>query len=265
MLLRAVLEETPIVADIYRYHWVFTRRPNAYRGVYSSFDDALKSVPKGKKGGYSHSEINQSSSVSKLTCAYEIGEFNSLDYPVVLWLKSVFTDSNNVFDLGGNVGLAYYAYQRYLQYPDDLNWLVCEIPEVVKAGREIAVQKNISNLRFTSEFTEGDRCDILLSCGALQYIEPSLAQILQGYQEKPKHILTNHVPFCDNKSFITLQNLIYTFCPYKIQNKTEFISDLNDLGYELIDAWKINRNCIIPFRPDCFVPAYHGFYFRLKN
>ena len=265
MFLRAVLENTPLVADLYYYHWVFTRRPNAYRGIYSSFAEALKSVPKGKKGGYSQPEINQSSSVSKFTAAYEIGEFNSLDYPVIFWLKSALTDSQKIFDIGGNVGLAYYAYQKYLPYPQNLNWLVCEIPEIVKAGNEIAIQKNINNLHFTTDFNKGDGFDILLTCGALQYIEQSLAEIVSSFSQKPKHILTNHVPFCDNESFITLQNIVYTFCPYKIQNKFEFVSSLNHLGYELIDTWKINRNCIIPFHPDRFVEAYYGFYFRLKT
>jgi len=265
MLLRNILEEIPIVADFYRYHWVFTRRPNAYRGVYNSFDEALKAVPQGKSGGYSQPEINQSSSASRLTSSYEIGDFNSLDYPVIFWLKSLFNDSNSVFDLGGNVGLAYYAYQNYLQYPDNLSWLVCEIPEIVKAGTEIAIKKNINNLHFTSEYSQADGYDILLTCGALQYIEPNLPQLIKSFNEKPKHILTNHVPFCDNKSYITLQNLIYTFCPYKIQNKNEFICDLNNLGYELIDTWEIERNCIIPFHAEHFVSAYYGFYFRLKN
>jgi putative methyltransferase (TIGR04325 family) len=167
--------------------------------------------------------------------------------------------------LGGNVGLAYYAYQKYLQYPDDLNWLVCEILEIVKAGEKIAGEKGINHLFFTSDFSQGDGYNILLSCGALQYIEEGLDRLLQSLNHKPKHILINHVPFGDRQSFITLQNIGYAFCPYKIQNKAEFVSNLNSLDYELIDTWKIKRNCIIPFRPDYFVSAYHGFYFRLKN
>ena len=265
MFLRKVLEKTPIVADFYRYYWLFSHQLTACRGIYASFDEALQAVPRGKNGGYSQPEIGQSSSVAQLTAASEIGTLDPIDYPILLWLKSAFIDSNSVVDLGGNVGLAYYAYQKYLQYPHDLNWLVCEIPEIVKAGQEIATQKNIDNLHFTSNLDLGDGCDILLTCGALQYIEQSLAEIVSNFSEKPTHILTNHVPFCDNKSFITLQNISYTFCPYKIQNKIEFISGLNHLGYELIDTWKINRNCIIPFHADCFVSAYYGFYFCLKN
>jgi hypothetical protein len=34
------------------------------------------------------------------------------------------------------------------------------------------------------------------------------------------------------------------------------------MGYELVDAWKNERTCSIPFHPEYFVDGYSGFYFR---
>jgi putative methyltransferase (TIGR04325 family) len=103
----------------------------------------------------------------------------------------------------------------------------------------------------------------LLTCGTLQYIEPSLSEMLGQLKTKPRHILINRVPFYDGEMFITLQNIGYAFCPYKIQNRAEFIASLASIGYELIDSWTLSRSCYIPFHPERFVRNYYGFYLRL--
>lgn len=38
------------------------------------------------------------------------------DYPVILYLGRLLTDSTRVFDLGGNVGNLFYCYQQYLTF-----------------------------------------------------------------------------------------------------------------------------------------------------
>ncbi|MGH1396831.1 MAG: TIGR04325 family methyltransferase, partial [Trichormus sp.] len=200
-----------------------------------------------------------------LTTAREADEFNSQDYPILVWLASAFTNNSTVFDLGGNVGHGYYSYKKFLQYPEDLQWLVCEIPEVVKAGEELARKGDNPGLSFTTHFSRAENYKILITCGTLQYIEPSLAEMLGQLHTKPQHLLINHVPFYDGETFITLQNIGYTFCPYKIQNKYEFIESLSALGYKLIDNWKLERSCSIPFHPERFVRNYEGFYLRLEQ
>jgi putative methyltransferase (TIGR04325 family) len=259
-----IIKKIPVVSDHYYCQRIFPRSLTACCGVYSSFAEALESVPKGAKAGYSQPEISSHPSVAQLTACSEVGQFNSIDYPILLWLKAAFADSSSVFDLGGNVGLAYYAYRKFLNYPNDLNWLVCEIPEIVKAGEELARNQNIQDLAFTTEFAKADGSEILLSCGTLQYLEATLAELIGQLKVKPKHVLINHVPFYDGESFITLQNVGYTFCPYRIQNRAEFIAALVSLGYELVDSWEINRTCFIPFYPEHCVNAYHGFYLKLK-
>ena len=262
-MLDRIIKKVPIVSDYYSYYWIFPKTITACRGIYSSFNEALQAVSTKKLAGYNQSIISQHQSVAQLTACAEIGVFNSIDYPVLLWLKLAFADSSTVFDLGENVGLAYYAYQRFLNYANNLEWLVCEIPEIVKAGRKIAIEKSIGNLSFTTDLAKADGAGILLTCGALQYLEPTLPEIIEQLQVKPKHLLINHVPFYDGESFTTLQNIGYAYCPYKVQNREEFIKSLILLRYKMIDSWTINRSFSIPFHPNRSVSSYYGFYFQL--
>ena len=46
---------------------------------------------------------------------------------------------------------------------------------------------------FFGSFAEG--FDIFLTCGTLQYLEPSLSELLSKLQSQPQHLIINHVPF----------------------------------------------------------------------
>jgi putative methyltransferase (TIGR04325 family) len=264
-VLNKILTKLPIVSDYYRYYWSFPRTITACRGVYSSFAEAARDIPPGAKVGYNQPEIRLAPSVAKLTAAFEADEFNPTDYPVLVWLAAAFTNSSRIFDLGGNVGQAYYTYQKFLQYPQSLHWIVCDLPEVIKAGDKLASTADNPGLSFTENFTDADGAEIFLTCGTLQYIETPLAQMLGQLKTKPQHLSINRVPFYEGKQFITLQNIGYAICPYKIQNRTEFIDSLTAIGYKLIDSWKWDRTCHIPFHPARFIPNYCGFYFRLER
>jgi putative methyltransferase (TIGR04325 family) len=260
-----LLSSLPIVSDYYRYHWCFSRNITACRGVFGTFAEATQSLPPSSRISHDQADIHEHSAVSELTSCRTLGNLDSVDYPLLPWLKVALADSTTVFDFGGNVGVSYYAFQKHLHYPDSLRWVVCELPEIVKAGQKIACETDSRGLSFTTEFSEADSADILLTCGTLQYLEPSLAELLSQLHTKPKHLLVNHVPFYDGDSFITLQNIGYAYSPYKIQNRAEFLASLIALGYELIDSWEWNRTCLIPFHPEHFVKTYDGFYLRLRS
>jgi putative methyltransferase (TIGR04325 family) len=259
-----IIKVIPILSDYYHYHRSFPRETTACRGVFQTFMEASASLPQQLPIGHRQPEIHNHPSISQLTAGRNVGEFSCIDYPVIFWLNAALKDGSTIFDLGGNVGLGYYSFQKYLQYPDDLHWMVCEIPEVAQAGEKLAKEMNSSGLFFTEEFIKAEGANILLTCGTLQYIEASLASSLELLNVKPRHILVNHVPFYEGETFVTLQNIGYAYCPYKIQNRAEFIASLTALNYDLIDSWQFNRTCSIPFHPDRLVRAYHGFYFRLN-
>jgi putative methyltransferase (TIGR04325 family) len=264
-LVDRLAKKLPILSDYYRYYICFYHQITACRGIFGTFDEAVKSLPVGTPISHNQSVIHDHTAISELTSCRVLGILDSVDYPIIPWLKSAFAESLTVFDFGGNVGVSYYAFQKHLIYPDNLRWIVCDLPEIVKAGEKISQDNNVQNLSFTVEFAEADGIDILMTFGTLQYVEPSLAALLLQLNRKPRHLLINHLPLYDGETFVTLQNIGYAsaFTPYKIQNRTEFINSLVSLGYKLIDTWEWNRTLSIPFHPKRFVSAYHGFYFRL--
>ena len=73
--------------------------------------------------------------------------------------------------LGGDVGARYLAFRKYLTYPENLTWLVNDIPAVVALGRTIAEQEAAVHLKFTTNYARLGEADILLASGVLQVLE----------------------------------------------------------------------------------------------
>lgn len=249
--------DVPLIRNLrqVRYEYQFRRWPGAFRGVYASFDQAVRTAPPGKIG-YDHPE---------LASAYR----NRLDpitseYPVMFWLQCALDrGARRVFDYGGHVGLAYHAFRGRMQYPSDLAWRVCDLPNMVEQGRELAHQRDARGLTFTTEPTEADGFDVLFSQGALQYMERPLATLLGALSRPPAHLLLNQVPLAEGPGFVTLQNTIVAYTPYRIFSRSEFVSSLQALGYELVDSWRTPELAVhIPFHPTHVVESYSGVYLR---
>jgi len=259
-----LVETTPVVSDYYLYYRAFWRRVAACRGVYKSFAEAEAAAPPSVRCGYNQEGIGQTDSVAWVTARSDIGEMERSDYPVLFWLTPLLQEGTVVFNLGGNVGLEYYAYRQRTPFPDRLRWIVCEIPEIVKAGEAIAAARD-ADLEFTTRFEDASGSDVLLTCGTLQYLPVPLADMVAGLSNRPSKILINRVPLSEQDTFVTLQNLGYSVTPYRIQNRRELIEQLEGIGYKLVDAWHNDRVTRIPFHPKLTVRGYHGMYFALEG
>jgi putative methyltransferase (TIGR04325 family) len=264
-----LISRSPILGDFYHQRR-FRRHLTACQGVFQTFAEAERSLPNAHIG-YSPLEEVDPTKMAQYSANRRIGQLDSVDYPVLPWLKIALEQGAHLFDFGGNVGVSYYAFQSYINYPTNLRWVVCEIAAIAAAGEALIAElaqtgdRQTTGLSFTTEFAEAEGSDILFSMGALQYVETSLSQLLTPLKQRPQHLIINHVPFYDGETFVTLQNIGYGFAPYKIQNREAFLTSLYDLGYELIDEWKISRTCYIPFHPKRKVNAYYGFYLRSKD
>jgi putative methyltransferase (TIGR04325 family) len=261
---RQLVESLPVISDFYYHHWLFPRNPNLYRGVFQSFTEATAAIPENVSSAYHHSKINDGL-LQNSNPIDSIHSFKSIDYPVLVWLGEAFKNSHKIFDLGGSTGYGYYAYRKYISYPAELHWLICEVAEAVNKGNDLLQHLDSPGLAYTTDFDKAEGCQIFLTSGTLQYVEPSLAELLTKLQTKPMHLIVHHVPFYDGPEYITLQNLLSSYVPYKIQNRGQFIHAIKELGYELIDSWQLKRECRIPFHPNRHVNAYHGFYFCLPS
>ncbi|MEB3267895.1 MAG: methyltransferase, TIGR04325 family [Leptolyngbya sp.] len=252
----------PGVRDLYSYA-AFPRIANGFRGVFATFEAAEKAIPQSAKTGYD-------TALAYKSRRQTFNQLNPSDRPLLPHLNRALAESQRVFDLGGSIGQGYYTYQNHVQYPLHLQWQVCEVSSAVAAGTQFAQEKGATNLSFTTQSEAADGADVFITCGALQYIQPSLAEILAPLGEKPRHLFIARVPFYDGPEYFTLQSILASkrpyklaaICPYKIQNRDQFIGDLEALGYELVESWKNDRTCVIPFHPQRFVDGYHSFYFR---
>jgi putative methyltransferase (TIGR04325 family) len=274
--MKKVLKKIPFLKKIYnqyqetKYQQKFFTNDcyGGSRGVFNNFEEAISSVPPTKKIGYDCAELAQSykSMLERGDWESSKSMIRSFDYPVLYWIvkinKEMTLDRAKFFDFGGNLGIHFFNYSKHLDFPSSLEWIVCDLSEIVKVG--ISEHKD-PRLTFTTDFNLASGSDVFLASGSIQYDE-DIALKITALQEKPKHILINRLGLYEGKKIVTLQNGGKVFYPQYIFNRSEFTNSFKLMGYELIDSWDDNvDSCYIPFHPEVNVPCYAGLYFKLNN
>ena len=232
---------------------------NLFMGRFDSFESALAHVPTHRPTGYDNAESAKLAYTSQIT---------SWDYPVLFWLHRAFDAGlRSVFDLGGHVGIKYYAFKRALPFPEDLRWTVCDVPAVVKEGAEIATHRDPARqLGFTSDYAQANGCDILLASGSLQYLPMRLVDMLRDLPGKPKRILLNTTAAHTEETFYTVNSISTAFCAYRIQCWDELKEELKSAGYARLDTWHNEGKPIgVPFERGGDLAYYAGGCFQLQE
>jgi putative methyltransferase (TIGR04325 family) len=230
-----------------------------YRGVFASFQEAQASIPPTRAAGYDNTE--SADLYRERTRRVFIN-----DYPMMFWLERFTSQgARNIFDVGGHIGIAYYAYQKFLTYPEGLRWTVQDVPAVNAAGRRWAVDHDPARrLHFADDIGAASGCDLLFAAGSLQYLDFTLAQAVGAMAVRPRFLLLNSVPVHPSQSYFTVQNIGVALCPYRVTADRDFLGSLTSLGYELQDRWENpQRHCTVPFHPELSLDRYFGFAFRL--
>ncbi|WP_020650843.1 TIGR04325 family methyltransferase [Solimonas variicoloris] len=226
-----------------------------FRGLYPSFAAARRDIPPQRLEGYDHAEAAG-------RVAHDRFRVFASDYPVLLWLSRLLPDTRLLLDWGGNIGISYYAYRRFLQYPPGCVWMVSDVPAVVELGRRIAKREGDAALQFTTGLERLADADVLLAAGSLHYIETPYAA-LEAAWRRPPHLLINKLPACAAPDAVTLQNIGPSICPMHLFNRDAFVERIERLGYRRVDAWEnADLGCRIPGYPRYRIDAYSGFYFR---
>lgn len=259
-LFRKILDTPPALAlRKARFDRFFERNDelNLFRGVFKTFAEAQASAPKTKGIGYDNA-------ASAAMYKERLSRVYPGDYPMLFWLRPLLENARTIFDWGGHIGIHYHAYRRYLTYPNGLRWIVSEVPAVVEAGRAYAKEVGAPGLEFTSDLSGYDGADVLLSAGALQYIESPLPWTsLDALKNPPKHLLINKLPLSNLQRFTTLQATGRAFHPYWIFGEHELLGEFKQRGYELVDRWDTyEHKAHIPFHPEHSLPHYFGVYLR---
>jgi putative methyltransferase (TIGR04325 family) len=254
----ATIKELPLVRLV--REWRYDRRfvvsdGFACRGVYGSFAEAIAAAPPAKPVGY------QTRGAERVFLA-EMARMAPSDYPLAFWFDRVLREGDTVVDFGGHVGTKYRALRPYLPQLGHLRWIVCDLPNVTEAGRALAADDGLDRLEFTEDFACADGADVLLSSGALQYVEPMLWTLLARLATLPEHVFLNKLPAHDADAVTTLQNIQAAFVPYRIYDRRALLREMRALGYELVDEWLVpDRHTRIPFHPE-IAPEHYGHYFR---
>ncbi|MEP6502142.1 MAG: TIGR04325 family methyltransferase [Betaproteobacteria bacterium] len=229
---------------------------NMFRGIFDTWDAAAASAPPSKPLGYDNPD-----SAALYLRHLSVDDW---DYPALFWIaEAVQKGLRHFADIGGSVGIKYYAFGKFIKFPADLRWRVIDVPTVVERGREFALQRSAgAALEFSAAVEDISGVDVVFASGSLQYLPQTLPDILSRSERRPRRIVVNTTPFHDHAEFFTLNSVGTAFCPYRVQKTESFVSELALLGYRLRDQWRnIDKPMHIPFHPDKSLRFYTGFCF----
>jgi putative methyltransferase (TIGR04325 family) len=241
----------------YGRKFAVARNTHLFHGYFLSQSAAQNAVPKTRSLGYDNSD-----SAKLYTERLQIDDY---DYPALFWIKDSFDRGlRQVVDLGGSIGIKFYAFSSSTKFPTDISWTVVDVPSVVEEGRRFAVTHAApSNLRFSTSIPSNG-VDVLYVSGALQYLPQTLREILEVRQELPRRIVINTAALHDSKSFFTLNNIGTAICVYRIHERSTFVKEIESLGYSLRDSWlNVGKKMTIPFELGLDIENYSGFCFDL--
>lgn len=202
-----------------------------FMGSFTQRVAAENGVPKGFTVGYDNANVVDLN--FDLMC-----EMAPWDYPVVYWLAQLLPPNGTLIDAGGHMGTKYRAFSPYLNIAE-LDWLVYDVPAVIQAGKARAVADKLHNLRFVSSLTKEPSPDVFLGSGLLQYADLSLTELLSQTDSLPKNVILNKVPLRNGPAVFTLENFHSGWVPYQIRNRSQFLLELQSLGYVIVDQWNI--------------------------
>jgi putative methyltransferase (TIGR04325 family) len=242
----------------YDRRFVELRAGHLFRGLFSSFEAAQASAPPGRATSYDNPEA-AAMYRDRLSVVYPS------DYPVLFWLQRLLWQGvTSLFEIGGHIGVGYYAYQRFLDYPAALRWTVMDLPAVVEQGRRHALANDVRRqLAFTSEVKDADGADLLFASGSLQYLPQTLDDMLPKLDAMPRWLLLSMVPIHPSQQYYTLQNIVTAYCAYRIDSRERFVKALAELGYSLRDEWQnAEKACHIAYEPAHSLDHYKGFLFE---
>ena len=242
----------------YRKKFIENNSENLFMGSFENFAAAQAGVPSEKPVGYDNAEQ------AKGFYSHQIAPY---DYPALFWIgRSLEEGLRSVFDLGGHVGIKYYAFKRLLSYPDNMRWTVCDVPGVVKTGQELAAEKgSTAQLSFTTDFRDASGFDVLFASGSLQYLPEQMTDILASLPVKPKRIIINTAAVHPERTLFTLNSIGFAICPYRIQQHDELLAQLTSAGYKRRDGWRNDGKPIeVPFVKGGDQPFYAGCCFDLR-
>ena len=225
----------------YRERFFRNKSENLFFGSFDSFAAAQAAIPSKIPVGYDNVDA-ATKLYSPQVCEW--------DYPALYWIADAFAGGmTSVFDLGGHVGIKYYAFRRVVRYPQGLRWTVCDVASVARAGEDLARQQDaLAELAFCTDLRQASGVDLLFISGSLQYLPTTMKEILQALEVRPRRIILNTTAVHERRTMFTLNSIGYGVCPYRTQHHEEVFREIREAGYRRRDMWRNDSKPIrIPF------------------
>lgn len=238
----------------YRRRFMDNRDENLFLGCFESFHEAAAGIPPGAAERPEASE------------ELDIPQVKLADYPSVFWLGKAFEEGHrHVLELGGQVGVKFYAFRRMLSYPGDLRWTVCESPAMAERGRELACSRGVGpQLGFVTDMRSAGPFDLLFASGSLAYQQAPISELIAALPAKPRRIILNAIAVHPDRTLYTLHHTGSAIAPCRIQHHDELLAELGAAGYQRRDGWRNDGQPIqVPFVEGGEKPYYAGYCFDL--
>lgn len=234
-------------------------RTPKFRGAFASHEVALAAVRPGRLAGYDNEAIVDDA--FERMCRLELR-----DWPVLYWLRRLGSETRCLLDVGGHQGTKYRAFGNHLELGTGIQWIVYDVPAVVRAGRDRCARDGLIGLSFIDNLSDAPDIDVVLASGVLQYLDVPFGELLRRLPTPPRHLVLNKVATRTGPTVVTLENFGCADVPYHIRDYTEFLSSLDTLGYDVVDKWQIPElSHIIPTHPDLGSSASFGFYAKWRD
>lgn len=231
--------------------------PRRFSGAYASHAQALSAAAAGQLAGYDHDEVAEVS--FEKMCQVMVW-----DYPVLFWLERLLPQVGRLVDAGGHMGTKFRAFRSFLPIDGEVDWVVYDLPAIVRAGRARAAQEGLNGLAFTDDLATVAGADLFLASGLLQYLDVPLSELLHRLPSLPRHLIINKLAVREGKAVVTLERIGKAMVPYQIRNRQGFMAELSGLGYNVIDRWTIpSLSHVIDTHPELGASQSMGLYLRL--
>jgi len=185
------------------------------------------------------------------------------DHDAIAHLRTILPDVKRVVDIGGSVGNIYYLYSKHMEFPPDLEWVVCELGESVKHGRKLAADRGETRLRFEHGLDRCGPADLALFSGSLHYFDDPLPEFLRQLGELPRYVLVNRSPVAEAESLFAVQDAGEWLTAAKVLQRSALLAEMRGAGYSLTAEWACPElNVRFPLHPSNSAEQYSGFLFE---
>jgi putative methyltransferase (TIGR04325 family) len=172
----------------------------------------------------------------------------------------------NIVDAGGHMGTKFFAFREMLMLQDRVEWIVYDLPALVRAGRARAEREGVPGLRFIDRLEDAPPSHLFLASGLLQYLDVPFPQLLARLPARPRHMIINKVALREGPTVVTLERHGDARVTYQIRNQNTFMSEISELGYRVVDHWTIPiLSHVIPTHPELGASQSKGFCLELTN